>query len=406
MRIRVLNAIDSRPGCDLPRGSRSSGLSLFLLGVSIGLLNPCWTLAQSSAPPVRSQPFVGSVVSELLVLKDVTKPFSEKSIVVTPAGAALVHVSQPMMPDGSITVSTLFRRPGRVTIRFPAGAFHADHDDMHNRIRTYDVRPWPRATMAESDALLIRAGVGSLSAVLAAQESIATVGSSVRIDLTLIGPAAMAVENVPEIRIRAVENPTDHDSRSRPMRVDKKVDWGDGDRKLPQRTWSFEWRAVAPGAFRVEPVRIVHLDEAGTIQTRLISGPGIRIRTRDLFRVAETGGASQPQVFDRTGIFRRNIRALMGMLASVIFSFLLAFGIRGLWRSHWFMKRRLERALSQKMTQRQALARWRAFEPERRRIRSGVDPGLDRACEELARRAFARETEKPTSVAIGVAEEG
>ncbi|MBI1324548.1 hypothetical protein GC170_15375 [bacterium] len=406
MRIRVSCAINSWPGCDFLSGSRSVGLSLFMLGISIGLLWPCWTLAQNLSTPVRTQPFVGSVVSEIFVLKDVTKPISEKSIVVTPAGAALVHVSQPRLPEGQITISTLFRRTGQVSIRFPAGMIRDNHDGTQNRVKAYEVRPWPRAMVAESDGGLIRAGVGGLSATLSASEESTEAGASVRIDFTLVGPAAMAVENVPELRIRAEENSTEDDSRFRPMLVDEKVEWADGAGTSSQRTWSFEWRAEAPGAFRVEPVRIVHLDDAGTIQTRLVSGPGIRIRPRALFRVAKTGAEQQAEKFDRNAIFRRNKFAIVGMIASVMFSFVLAVGIRGLLRSRWLLKRRLERALRQAMTQRQAQAIWRAFEPERRRIRNGGDPCLDLAHEELTRRAFGRQREVPSSVAVVAAEEG
>ena len=394
MRFRVLIANDSRPGCDFLCGNRSSGFSLLVLGMSIGFILPFKATAQRISQPESARLFVGSVVSESFVLKDVTKPFPERSVVVTPAGSAMVHLSKPTEPAGVVTVSALFLQTGRVTIRLPAGVVRSDRDGNRTPVRIYDVRPWPRAMSVEPKGNVIRAGAGDLSATLDANEGNSEAGSPIRIDLKLTGPAALAVENVPELRIRSSKDSVEPDTRFRPMLVDSTVDWGVGAGETPRRTWSFEWRAMSPGAFRVEPLRVVHLDAKGQIQTRLVSGPGFRIRPRALFRVVESGGnLRRDDELDQNSFAIRNKDAIKGLVASCLFCLAVAGLLRGLAKSRWFLKWRIERVLRQATTQRQALASWRAFALERPRIRNGVDCELRKADEELTRRAFGRETQ-------------
>ncbi len=395
MRIRVRSANLTKPGCDFFSGSRSLGFSLCLMAISTHLALSFDAKARTGSPPVPKRLYVGSPVTEAFVLQDSAKPVPERSIVVTPAGAAVVHVSKPSSPEGVFEVSVLFKLPGRVTIQLPPGAVRNERGGSPGIVRRYEILPWPRVPAAASKGGVIRAGAGVFAATLTADPANVEAGAPMRIDLNLNGSAALAVEKAPELRIRSVDDSSAIHSAQRPMLVDESVDWGDGLSRLPRRSWSYEWRAKSPGAYRVEPLRFEHLDSTGQMQTRLVAGPQFLVRPRAFYRAENqsNGMRPDPEVSDR------NFTVIEVVVLALLLSSVLAVGMHRFRDSGWSMKWRIDRLLRQASTQEQALDAWRRIEPAWKRRGDENDPALRTGYEEIRRRAFGRNERRPESVA-------
>jgi hypothetical protein len=390
MFITGKHLIDFEPGCG-SAWNRSTGLFLFRFACLAILMTytperaaSAWHETRASIVPA----YVGSVVTEEFVLENAPNSTGAWKPIVTPAGSAEVHVTQqPLQQKVRVILRIRFLRHGRCSIRLPVEWFSGQVDAPRAIVRLYDVRPWPVRDIVTRDS--VRAGVGPLAADLAvsngSEETVA--GEGVVFRLRLTGAAAMAVEQPPDLSIVEAEPiGTGAVMIDRPLVVASIVDWGDTTGRPMTRAWQYEWRAGEPGAYRIRPLRITHLDYSGQVQTRLVTGLKFEVRPRALFRAG--GESNDRSMTNRAGAHKKwVVRDLAGGMLFAVLAAITAF-----FAWSWSRRQRLARSLRRKLrgatSPEMALAAWRSIEPVWRDCSSRVKANSVKDYEELRRRAF------------------
>lgn len=364
------------------RGWRRYSIRIFAVTLLVTYARVFSVLAQEPVKPV----FVGAVVTETISNVDRPDITASSKPVINPPHAAVARLTEiPESKDIQLSVS--FRRAGQITVRISVNGLEKPANGKNTVIRSFQVREWPVVPAITSGA--VRGGVGAIVGSIESEQAGGEAGQVVRLRLTLTGPAAMAIFEAPPLMMRSDSMIRRSEHLDRPIMVEAEESWLEHNGRSMQRTWFYEWRAIESGTYRVEPLRIVHLDSSGRPQTRLVTGPVIEVRPRRLFRAINYDSVkNEHTAYQRMAMNDRKF----GPKAKVLVPSFILTALFGAVLAHWcrggFMSLRLSLALQRATTPERAIAAWRTIDKALRHNPALIGTESRRKHDELCRRAF------------------
>jgi hypothetical protein len=364
------------------RGWRRYSRRIFAVTLLVTYARVISVLAQETVKPV----FVGAVVTETISSVDRPDITASSKLVINPPHAAVARLTEiPESKDIQISVS--FRRSGKVTVRISANGLEKPANGKNTVIRSFQVREWPVVPAITSGA--VRGGVGAIVGSIESEQAGVEAGQLVRLQLKLTGPAAMSIFEAPPLVMRSDSKIRRSEIHDRPVMVEAEESWLEHNGRSMQRTWFYEWRAIESGTYRVEPLRVVHLDSSGRPQTRLVTGPVIQVRPRRLFRAIDFDSVeNEHSAYQRMAVNDRQF----GPKAKVLVSSFILTALFAAVLTHWcrggFMSLRLSLALDRATTPERALAAWRSIDRALHHNPALIGTESRRKYDELCRRAF------------------